>query len=76
MNVELKVKTEIILNENSSFDEITNSIDDLYNNFSEISKLNGKLEKAEQGSLLPNGEALSPQTAAGSILDYIKTAKF
>lgn len=33
------------------------------------------METAEQGSLLPSGEALSPQTAAGSILDYIKTTK-
>lgn len=76
MEINIKGKTETILSENSTFGEIKASIDNLYNNFSEISQLNGKLQKAELGSILPSGEALSPQTAAGSILDYIKTTKF
>lgn len=34
------------------------------------------MEKAEKGAILNNGEFLSPKTAAGSILDYVRTTKF
>lgn len=76
MNDIIRNKVEIILNEDSTYAEIKDSIDTLYNDFAQITKLSCKLEKAEKGAILADGEILSPKTAAGSILDYIRTTKF
>lgn len=76
MDDKIKARVKIILDEESTYAEIKDSIDIFYKKFSEITQITGKLKKAEPGLILPSGEMLSPQTAAGSILDYIKTTKF
>jgi hypothetical protein len=67
---------EIILNEESHFEDIKDSIDKFYNDFAKITSLTGKLEKPERGTVSFYGEILSPQTSAGSIFDYVHTTKF
>ena len=71
-----KKNVEVILNEQSKFGDIKVSIDKLAVNFYQITNLAGKLKKAEHGTILPEGEALAPQTAAGCIFDYVRTTKF
>ena len=72
------MKSEIvkILNKETNYTEIKNSIDALYDTFSSITKLNGKLQRPEPSTLLIYGSILSPQTSAGSILNYVRTTKF
>lgn len=72
----VKVNAEIILNEHSTFGEIKSAIDQLYVNMMQMTKLTANTKKAEHGTILPEGEALSPKTAAGCIFDYIRTIKF
>lgn len=67
---------KIILNEESSFDDIKSSIDKLYESFSQITNISGKMERPEPGTTLTSGLVLSTRTSAGSILDYVKTTKF
>lgn len=76
MNISLSDNAKVILNENSTFGNIKNSIDELHKSFSGITNLTGKLEKAQSGIIFSEGEALSPISAAGTILDYVKTTKF
>ncbi len=72
----LKNNVEIILNEESKYRDIKDSIDKLAANFYQITNLTDNVKKAEHGTILPNGEALTPQTAAGCIFDYVRTTKF
>ena len=72
----IKESIEIILNEKSKYSDIKDSIDKLAMNFYQITNLSGNLKKAEHGTILPDGEALTPQTAAGCIFDYVRTTKF
>jgi hypothetical protein len=72
----IKDKTEIILNEHSKYGAIKDAIDNLAGNFYRITNLAGNVKKAEHGIILPDGEALTPQTAAGCIFDYVRTTKF
>lgn len=76
MKDSIKQIIEIILNEESTVKQIKESIDNLYQTFTEITKLDGKLEKAELGAILEEGEILSPRTSAGSIQDYVGITKF
>jgi hypothetical protein len=76
MKGSIKQIIEIIINEESTVKQIKESIDKLYQTFAEITKLDGKLEKAELGTILEEGEILSPRTSAGSILDYVGITKF
>ena len=71
-----KDNIEIILNEHSKYGAIKDSIDNLAGNFYRITNLAGNVKKAEHGTILPDGEALTPQTAAGCIFDYVRTTKF
>lgn len=72
------MKNEIvkILNEETNYTEIKKSIDSFYHTFTSITKLNGKLERPEPATMLNYGSILSPQTSAGSILNYVRTTKF
>ncbi len=72
----IKDSIKIILNEKSKYSDIKDSIDKLAMNFYQITNLSGNLKKAEHGTILPDGEALTPQTAAGCIFDYVRTTKF
>ena len=64
------------MNEHSKYSAIKDSIDNLAGNFYRITNLAGNVKKAEHGTILPSGEALTPQTAAGCIFDYVRTTKF
>lgn len=76
MESSIKENVEIILNEQSTYGDIKAAIDNLAGNFYRITNLAGNIKKAEHGTILPDGEALSPQTAAGCIFDYVRTTKF
>jgi hypothetical protein len=76
MNSPIKDNVGIILDEKSKYSTIKDSIDKIAVNFYQITNLAGKLKKAEHGTILPDGEALTPQTAAGCIFDYVRTTKF
>ena len=76
MESSIKEIAETILNEQSTYSEIKDSIDKLAGNFYQVTNLAGKIKKAEHGTILPDGEALTPQTAAGCIFDYVRTTKF
>ncbi len=76
MNIDLTEEVKIILNEESIYKEVKDSIDKIAQSFYQITNLPSKVEKADHGSKLPDGEALSPQTAAGCIFDYVRTTKF
>ena len=65
MTSSIKENIEILLNEQSKYGDIKASIDNLCVSFTQITNLTCKLVKAEHGTILPDGEALSPQTAAG-----------
>ena len=62
MESSIKENVEIILNEQSTYGDIKAAIDNLAGNFYRITNLAGNIKKAEHGTILPNGEALSPHS--------------
>jgi len=65
-----------ILDEESSFELIKKSIDSIFIEFYKLTGLTQNSKYHDHGTLLSNGEALTPQTAAGCIYDYVRTAKY
>lgn len=74
INVEDKIK--IILNEESEFDSIKNSIDKVYSEYYIITDIVKTQSNRNHGTILENGEALAAPTAAGCVFDYHRTTKF
>ena len=52
------------------------SIEQIFLEYYKITKLVNNSKNTDHGTLLSNGEALTPQTAAGCIYDYVRTTKF
>ena len=65
-----------IINEESNYDLIKDSIDSIYAEFYKITNIVKDNTYSDHGTILKSGEALTPQTAAGCIYDYVRTTKF
>ncbi len=65
-----------ILDENKEFETIKESIDFIFVEFYKLVNLPERSNYIDHGTILSSGEALTPETAAGCVFDYVRTTKY